>query len=64
MHKLGIVVPYRDRSEQLREFIREVPKFLSHHYPVRVNYEIIIVNQQDKKQFNRGKLLNIGFLEA
>lgn len=64
MHKLGIVVPYRDRSDQLREFIREVPKFISHHYPVRVNYEIIIVNQQDRKQFNRGKLLNIGFLEA
>ena len=63
MHKLGIIVPYRDRPKQLREFIRELPKFLLYRNS-RVNYEIIVVNQKDIKKFNRGKLLNIGFIEA
>lgn len=32
-------------------------------YP-QVEHTIIVVNQEDIKKFNRGKLLNIGFLEA
>lgn len=63
MHKLGIIVPYRDRPKQLRELIRELSKFLLYRNP-SVTYETIVVNQQDIKKFNRGKLLNIGFLEA
>lgn len=62
MHKLGIVVPYRDRAKQLRIFIREIKNFLN-VFP-KVDYTIIVVNQEDIKKFNRGKLLNIGFLEA
>lgn len=62
MHKLGIVVPYRNRPEQLEIFKKEIPKFLS---SVSItDYIVIVVDQIDKKQFNRGKLLNIGFLEA
>lgn len=63
MHKLGIIVPYRNRSQQLREFIRELPKFLLYNEKA-VDYTIIVVNQQDIKKFSRGKLLNIGFIEA
>jgi hypothetical protein len=62
MHKLGIIVPYRDRAKQLRVFIRELKKFLN-VYP-RVDYTVIVVNQEDIKKFNRAKLLNIGFIEA
>jgi hypothetical protein len=62
MHKLGIVVPYRDRAKHLRAFVRGVKKFIFKYSPV--DYCIIVVNQQDIKKFNRGKLLNIGFLEA
>lgn len=62
MHKLGIIVPYRNRKEQLKIFLKEIKKFLK-DTSIR-NYEIIIVNQNDKKKFNRGKLLNIGFIEA
>ena len=29
-----------------------------------VDFEIIVVEQSDDKPFNRGKLLNVGFLEA
>ena len=62
MAKLGIVVPYRNRPDQLEVFKKEIPKFLS---SVSItDYIIIVVEQIDKKQFNRGKLLNIGFLEA
>lgn len=63
MHKLGIIVPYRDRPKQLREFMRELPKFMFYRN-TKVKYEVIVVNQKDIKKFNRGKLLNIGFIEA
>lgn len=58
MHKLGIIVPYRNRSEQLAIFRKEINDYLN------IDFELIIVEQSDKKEFNRGKLLNIGFLEA
>ena len=58
MHKLGIIVPYRNRSEQLAVFRKEINDYLE------IDFELIIVEQSDKKEFNRGKLLNIGFLEA
>ena len=62
MHKLGVVVPYRDRKEQLENFKEKITKFLDSS--LTCPYVIIIVDQIDKKQFNRGKLLNIGFLQA
>lgn len=63
MHKLGIIVPYRNREKQLEEFKKYLPKYLQDNFS-EINYTIIVVNQNDKKKFNRGKLLNIGFLEA
>jgi len=57
--KLGIIVPYRDRYEQLLTFKSYMSKFLKD-----VDYELIVVEQDDAKIFNRGKLLNIGFIEA
>ena len=62
MKKLGIIVPYRNRYEHLEEFKKEIIEYLdSNCYD---NYEIIIVNQDDARLFNRGMLLNIGFKEA
>ncbi|NBV27834.1 hypothetical protein EBS02_02280 [bacterium] len=59
MSKLSIVVPYRDRAEHLSKFIPtlENSKFLSD-----LDYEILIVEQETQKPFNRGKLLNVGFI--
>jgi len=54
--KLTIVVPYRDREEHLFVFTKEMNKFLEN-----LNYDIVIVEQYDKKLFNRAKLLNVGF---
>lgn len=60
-HQLGVVVPYRDRFEELLEFVPHMHKFLNEK---KVRHKIFIVNQVDKHRFNRASLLNIGFLEA
>lgn len=49
---MTLLVPYRDREEHLKEFVSQ----MNHH-------EIYIIEQADDKPFNRGKLLNVGFLE-
>lgn len=48
-----IVVPYRDRAEHLQVFLKK-----------QLNKHIIIVEQENGKPFNRGKLLNVGFAES
>ena len=60
MHKLGIVVPYKNRPNQLKSFIDHINDYLD------IDYELIVIEQSDRKNqgFNRGKLLNIGFLKA
>jgi hypothetical protein len=59
--KLGLIVPFRNREDQLEEFKRVIVKHLNKH---KISYEIIIVHQDDAKLFNRGMLLNIGFKRA
>ena len=58
-HKLGIVVPYRDRPQQLKRFIKHMEEYLTD-----VEHEIFIIEQSDDKPFNRGKLLNVGYTLA
>jgi hypothetical protein len=60
--KLGIIVPYRNRSEHLQVFKQSMNKYLNDNG--YTNYVIIIVNQDDAKLFNRGMLCNIGFIES
>ena len=60
-HKLGIIVPYRNRFDQLLSFKSSIKKYLSKS---GIDYELIIVEQDDAKNFNRGKLLNVGFIYA
>ena len=60
-HKLGIIVPYRDRYEQLEIFKKRIVRFLEDK---NIDYEVIIVEQDNAKLFNRGMLLNIGFTYA
>lgn len=59
--KLGIVVPYRDRFDQLEEFKREMKKYMNRK---KIPYEIFIIEQDNAKLFNRGMLLNIGYTYA
>lgn len=60
-NKIGIVVPYRDRENHLKEFLPSIKKTLTEQ---NIDFEIIIVEQTDTKSFNRGKLLNIGVEKA
>lgn len=53
---LTIIVPYRDREEHLRQFIPHMRAYLP-------DAKIVVVEQADEKPFNRGKLINVGFLE-
>jgi len=57
-HKLGIIVPYRDTFTQLIEFRLAIKAFFRNK---EIDYKLFIVEQDDAKLFNRGKLLNIGF---
>ena len=60
-HSIAIVVPYRDRLDQLGVFLSYMHLFLKNQ---NVNYWIYIINQADQNPFNRAKLLNVGFVEA
>lgn len=51
--KLGIIIPFRDRADHLQASSPVLKQF-GHLY---------VVEQMDAKPFNRGKLINIGFLE-
>lgn len=53
---MGIIVPYRNREEHLSKFLPHMEKFLK-----GVDYKIFIIEQEEGKPFNRGKLLNVGF---
>ena len=58
MKKLGIIVPYRNRPQQLSIFKKHINEYID--FP----FELIVVDQIDNLEFNRGKLLNIGFVKA
>lgn len=61
MHKLGVIVPYRNRYEHLQEFKKSIVDYLESK---KIDFKIIIVEQDNAKLFNRGMLCNIGFIEA
>ena len=57
-HKLGVIIPYREREEHLERFIEHFTNFMSDK---KINYQIFVTEQYDLKPFNRGRLLNIGY---
>ncbi|XP_077992123.1 beta-1,4-galactosyltransferase 7-like [Glandiceps talaboti] len=60
-HKLAIIVPFRDRLEELLEFAPYLHNFLEEQ---KVRHHIYVINQVDTHRFNRAALLNIGFLHS
>ena len=50
-HKLGIIVPYRDRYFDLVKFKSHITEYLSES---GIDYSLIIVEQDNEKSFNRG----------
>ncbi|KAK6178031.1 hypothetical protein SNE40_012870 [Patella caerulea] len=60
-HKLAVLVPFRDRFEELMDFVPHMTKFLNAQ---KVRHKIFAINQIDNYRFNRASLINIGFLES
>uniref|UniRef100_A0A1I8B2H5 Beta-1,4-N-acetylgalactosaminyltransferase n=1 Tax=Meloidogyne hapla TaxID=6305 RepID=A0A1I8B2H5_MELHA len=60
-HKVAIIVPYRDREQHLRIFLHNMHSILQKQ---QIDYGIFIIEQVTGQTFNRGKLMNVGFVEA
>ncbi|XP_064489036.1 beta-1,4-N-acetylgalactosaminyltransferase bre-4-like [Ornithodoros turicata] len=60
-HRVAIIIPYRNRSEHLVEFLNYMHYMLKRQ---QLDYGIYVVEQAGSDPFNRGKLLNVGFLIA
>lgn len=60
-YQVTIIVPYRNRSQQLQQFLTYM-----HPYLIRqqLDYRIVVVEQSNVTAFNRAKLFNIGFVES
>lgn len=55
-----ILIPYRNRQKHLEHFLNNSWLLLKKHLP---NSRLVILEQEEGKLFNRGKLLNVGFKE-
>ncbi|CAH2043344.1 unnamed protein product, partial [Iphiclides podalirius] len=60
-HKVAIIVPYRDRQQHLAIFLNHMHPFLMKQ---QIEYGIFIVEQDGNSDFNRAKLMNVGFAES
>lgn len=57
--RLAVLVPFRDRFEELLEFVPHMYNFLNKQ---KIPFHIFIVQQKDNNRFNRASLINVGFL--
>lgn len=60
-HRLAILVPFRDRFEELLTFAPHMKRFLDKQ---NVDYSMFVLNQVDRYRFNRASLINVGFLKV
>lgn len=56
--KLCVLVPYRDRFSHLQQFVPHIEITLNQQ---QIDFDVLIVEQEVGKAFNRAKLLNVGF---
>jgi hypothetical protein len=59
--KLSVVIPYRDRENALKNIVPSLQNYLSKQVE---DFEIIIIEQDNKEPFNKGLLNNIGFSKS
>lgn len=57
-HKLCVIVPFRNRFNQLIELVPHLTDFLNKQ---NVDHQLLVVNQVDNYRFNRASLINVGF---
>ena len=59
--KVAIIIPYRNRFEHLRFFLLyNLPIFIQQN----LKFKIYVIEQSEEGNFNRAKLLNVGFDRA
>lgn len=58
-HVLCLIIPFRDRFDELLLFLAHMKEFL---HKQNVQHQVFVVNQVDSFRFNRGSLINIGYL--
>ncbi|KAL3218345.1 hypothetical protein MRX96_031612 [Rhipicephalus microplus] len=60
-HRVAILIPYRNREDNLKVFIYNIHRVLARQ---QIDYSVFVIEQGDTKDFNRAKLLNVGFLQS
>lgn len=60
-YRVAIIIPYRDRLPNLRDFLAYMHPFLIRQ---NLEYRIVVVEQAPGRPFNRAKLFNVGFRET
>lgn len=59
--RVAIIVPYRDRRQHLRILLNRLHPMLRQQ---KIAYQIFVVEQAGNEAFNKGRLLNVAFIEA
>lgn len=59
-HRVAIVIPYKNRVDNLNYFLTHMHPFLQRQ---ELEYQIFIVEQANDELFNKGILMNAGFME-
>ncbi|XP_045886475.1 beta-1,4-galactosyltransferase 7 isoform X3 [Micropterus dolomieu] len=60
-HKLALIVPFRERFEELLVFVPFMHTFLNKK---KIRHKILVINQVDHYRFNRASLINVGHQES
>lgn len=58
---LLLIIPIRNREEHLKELLPKITNIFKYQ---DIDYRVIIVEQSDKKKFNKGKINNVAFIEG
>ena len=61
MHSMGLIVPYRNTRTYLEKFAPYITEYLNNR---NINFKLYVIEQDNLQEFNKGILLNIGFLIA
>ena len=59
--KVAFIIPYRDRLKNLKIFLNNMHEYFIRH---NISYGIYLIEPEAGVTFNRGLLMNIGFLES
>lgn len=60
-NKIAIIIPFKNRDEHLLLFLQHMHPFLKRQL---LDYRIFVVEQTGIDLFNKGTMMNVGFVEA